>query len=357
MHVSEARIAANRENAKRSTGPKTPEGKARSRANSLKHGLCSTVVVAEDLDLVRQRTHDWTKALKPQNTFQAWLVGEIAILSIRIDRGERMERRLRDRHSLRAEVDWDEGRRQGVEALGATIGRKPGEVVEALRRTPRGCDWLIGRWAMLACSADARGAWTPEQARLAFDLLGTPAEVRDDHPPGTAIDREGRITGPGENPAAVARLRIAELEQRREAVAGLDQADQALAVADLFDESNAELKRLRRYEATLHTRLRWCMTQLRYESPYKGPHADAWPQWAAEPEAPAEPTPMPEPEPPGAIGRLMHPPFDLEPEECPPPGTEINLTAILANRRDKQARKAESRRQARRRKIDRLRAG
>jgi hypothetical protein len=36
MYCSEARLAANRRNAALSTGPKTLEGKAKSRANSLK---------------------------------------------------------------------------------------------------------------------------------------------------------------------------------------------------------------------------------------------------------------------------------------------------------------------------------
>ena len=41
QHISAARLAANRENAKRSTGPRTPAGKLRSASNSLKHGLYS----------------------------------------------------------------------------------------------------------------------------------------------------------------------------------------------------------------------------------------------------------------------------------------------------------------------------
>jgi len=40
--VSPAKLAANRANAQRSTGPKTPEGKAKSKENSRKHGFFAT---------------------------------------------------------------------------------------------------------------------------------------------------------------------------------------------------------------------------------------------------------------------------------------------------------------------------
>src|SRR3954452_9704618 len=56
--MSAAQIAANRENAKHSTGPRTEEGKSRSARNSTKHGLTSTAVVLpnesqEELDQFR----------------------------------------------------------------------------------------------------------------------------------------------------------------------------------------------------------------------------------------------------------------------------------------------------------------
>src|SRR5665213_3374180 len=43
--ISEAQLAANRENAKKSTGPRTIEGKARSSANSTTHGLAGRTVL------------------------------------------------------------------------------------------------------------------------------------------------------------------------------------------------------------------------------------------------------------------------------------------------------------------------
>ncbi len=39
FRISPRKIAANRQNALKSTGPKTPQGKAYSRTNALKHGL------------------------------------------------------------------------------------------------------------------------------------------------------------------------------------------------------------------------------------------------------------------------------------------------------------------------------
>ena len=170
MIVSLARIAANRKNSLKSTGPKTEERKQRSRANALKHGLCASVVVEEDLALIQERSLYWFNAVKPQDRVQAWLVDRAAILSIRIDRSERMERRARSRKALRTELGWDDDRALQAKRLGAMIASRPEEVVEELRRTPQGCEWLIGRWSMLARSVDLHKSWTPDREKLALGI-------------------------------------------------------------------------------------------------------------------------------------------------------------------------------------------
>jgi hypothetical protein len=48
--ASENQTAANRANAKRSTGPRTESGKAKSRKNAFKHGLTAQVIVIEGED-------------------------------------------------------------------------------------------------------------------------------------------------------------------------------------------------------------------------------------------------------------------------------------------------------------------
>jgi hypothetical protein len=52
--TSKKQNQANRQNALKSTGPKTPEGKASARLNATKHGLLSQKVrVAEGAKLIR----------------------------------------------------------------------------------------------------------------------------------------------------------------------------------------------------------------------------------------------------------------------------------------------------------------
>ncbi len=353
MVASEAQITANRANALKSCGPKTPEGKERSRRNALKHGLCSSVVVPEDVESFQRRVSEFYYTLKPQNYLHAWMVEQIALFSLRVDRAGRMERRSRDRHSLQAGLTWDADRRLQAESLGSKLARRPSETVEALRQTPQGCDWLLARWEGLERVAAEDRVWSADQQALAFDLLGTPAPLRD-----------GR--GPTGAPAEVARREIAALKEHREAVAELDEVDRALAEADLSDESNLELRRLRRYESALFGKIRWCMAQLKYESPHLRPHPDLTPRWVPEPESTPEPAPVPATDPtPGPAAEQPkelwqyqppHPPFDLEPDELPAPGQEVDIPAIVAARRLKAADRAEVNRRARRRKLERLRA-
>src|SRR5579862_8004792 len=71
-----AQIAANRANARRSTGPRTPEGKAASSRNALTHGA-----TASDTYLADFRAH-----FQPIGVLEAHLVDQLAVLASRRER-------------------------------------------------------------------------------------------------------------------------------------------------------------------------------------------------------------------------------------------------------------------------------
>ena len=87
MPASEAQMAANRANAARSTGPKTEEGKAASRANALKHGLTGAGVVLTEGAAVEidRRFDDMVVELRAVGTLGRALVRHLATMSVRME--------------------------------------------------------------------------------------------------------------------------------------------------------------------------------------------------------------------------------------------------------------------------------
>jgi len=92
--ISEKRLAANRENAKRSTGPRSQAGKERSSRNAVKHGFRSSsfaVVRLEDLDEVEKFKADAVACYKPVNAQELVAVERIAMSQQLIFRGARLD--------------------------------------------------------------------------------------------------------------------------------------------------------------------------------------------------------------------------------------------------------------------------
>ena len=91
--ISGAKLEANRENAKRSTGPKTPEGKAASRLNALKHGLLSAEILLwseSDKDLETLR-NELRAELHPATLLEEVLVDRVVTCIWRLKRALRAE--------------------------------------------------------------------------------------------------------------------------------------------------------------------------------------------------------------------------------------------------------------------------
>jgi hypothetical protein len=91
--ASAANIAANRRKAKLSTGPRTPEGKARSSQNARKHVFNPTsfpVVRLEEIDEVDRLRADAIAAYKPVNSQETFAVERIALAQQGLLRAERL---------------------------------------------------------------------------------------------------------------------------------------------------------------------------------------------------------------------------------------------------------------------------
>jgi|GEM_PF-1158857 len=91
-----ARTLANRENAKKSTGPKTEKGKAASSKNRLAHGLCSASLIiggetAADFEALLASVK---KAYNPINDEEAMLTDQLAQALWRFNRAQRVETRV-----------------------------------------------------------------------------------------------------------------------------------------------------------------------------------------------------------------------------------------------------------------------
>src|SRR3982751_1591561 len=86
--TGERRLAANRANARRSTGPKTPEGKAKSSLNAVKTGLTGRTVLLPTEDAAQYKAHvkRFQEELQPVGALETAVVQSLADTQWRLNR-------------------------------------------------------------------------------------------------------------------------------------------------------------------------------------------------------------------------------------------------------------------------------
>src|SRR5262249_7317412 len=160
------RVAANRRNARRSTGPRTAIGKRNSCMNALKHGLDAQTLIlpGEDDATFRARLDAWRADVKPRGPLEDALVEQAARLSWQLDRADRA-RGARRPGRTRLAGDYEARRRDQEAADAAAIGQRlilggnrrgmhthpndpdhPERLLGRLESTAVGCRWLLDRW-------------------------------------------------------------------------------------------------------------------------------------------------------------------------------------------------------------------
>lgn len=264
--LSAARLNANRRNAQKSTGPVTEAGKARVRLNAWKHGFRaeSDAMAPDESDAVASRRAEWASAFptNPDDGYQSWLVQQLTLASIRIDRCQEHQQHQARYEADRAASAWELDRAADAAQLGARLSRDPDRVVSSLRRSVAGLEWLLSRWQSLADCLETDGSWDDAQRRLCLDLMQIPDEFR-------SSDFTMLAHLPLDELRDLVREQIDGLDSLHDSASRLDLANRSLAEIGLPTSEGSELSRLRRYEASLWRRFR------SLEASYKASHPPA----------------------------------------------------------------------------------
>jgi len=94
--ISEKQLAANRRNAERSTGARTPAGKARSSMNNLRHGLTGQISIlpTEDRDAHDRFCAELVDSLQPETPMEQQLAHSVAEDNWRLNRARAIENNM-----------------------------------------------------------------------------------------------------------------------------------------------------------------------------------------------------------------------------------------------------------------------
>jgi len=207
--ASPAQVTANQANSKKSTGARTPEGRARSSMNSLRHGRRSKklALLREESYAFQERLRKWMAIGDAQNDVDEYLVYRNVCLSFDLDRAQRA--RLERCASLVENSDEDElaeiealGKRLFFDPVAATplYGNRPGffekktswngqpldendpaALVKILERTEAGCCWLRQQFQALRAQLASVGFWQSHDRLKIIRLLGCqPVQANED---------------------------------------------------------------------------------------------------------------------------------------------------------------------------------
>ena len=204
------RAEINRRNSLKSTGPKSPEGKRRSKFNAVKHGMSAAtpVLPGEDPDAFRDRLDAWAGALDPDDVVEQFLVERAAAAVVEDRAGRPLRGRPRRRRGPQAGAEQHARRREEVDRLGRWLlpnDERPFDsvltqmvldivapgidaepwramiaagidrlrpIVDRLESTAEGCAWLLERWAELHEPLRWGFAWNIDQYVRAVRLSG-----------------------------------------------------------------------------------------------------------------------------------------------------------------------------------------
>jgi hypothetical protein len=268
-NTSAKQLAANRRNAKKSTGPRTPQGRAVSKMNALKHGILSRQVLVrghafeeDETELESLHRRFWEE-LQPAGPVEEMLVDQIVTAHWRLRRALRAES-----GEIALSVDTGQRRRErGTDPVLQWMKWTAfGDPIHAMEGSAIGCAVIVDWLAELRLTVETEGCLTENAlgklaARFggkanslvsqldAFRLNDQAADTRD------AAEEKARAL-------AFLDRKITECERLRQCLIEEnlheEQARQAAAVLP----SGEVLDKILRYETKLERQLYRAMAQL-----------------------------------------------------------------------------------------------
>lgn len=226
------------------TGPRTDDGKDRSKRNSTRHGLTGkgdvlTPEIQDEADAMIARLN---VKYQPQDETDHQLIRDAAVGYARQYEAIHQQTLLLTSRSQEALYNWGSKIECDVEEIAARLKKNPGLTVAQLRRTDNGARWLIEQWKHLYKSLTREGDWTPREQELAQDLAGLLPSLRDRDPLNA---QRGTL----EQRKTLVRKKVREL---RGLIGGgrelLGQLDRAMVIEGFIPAAGTEYRRLKRYE-------------------------------------------------------------------------------------------------------------
>ena len=253
--ATDRQIEANRRNSARSSGPTSEAGKARSRANSTKHGMAGESAVVEaglSAEFAGRRAR-WAAEHQPVGEAGGWALDRAVAASLRIERCERALEELTGAGRERARLAWDQDRAIEAATIFGRLARDPVLASRQLEASLAGVELLVEAWVGLVATLQGGEDWSEAEASRALDLLGVAPDLRSGRSP---------IDGPeGSDPVAFRRtLALGEVDRLEElgetAMAPLDAMERRLAMRGDVALLSRPAKLVLRYERDAWRRYR-----------------------------------------------------------------------------------------------------
>ena len=229
---------------KRGGGPRSVQGRMRSRENAIKSSMRSKVVFSKDMaSRILERNRILNAQFRPQTRYELMLIADMALARARMDLAAELQVENEDRYIDRTIDYWDHDQETRALELRAKLSRNPERIAHALSGFKQGADLMINAWKGLAASLQVTGDWDEQQRELSLDLRGVPRVLRVGNwlfPP--TVDQAML--------AATAAREIARLQAKKDDwLDEHDEYNQDDALSGVFPEDDPTSKRLRRYEA------------------------------------------------------------------------------------------------------------